>query len=93
MKVRKLKDGDLIEVGDRIKVEHMGFGTQWETVERVTPKFAFVRYNENAEGQYKRTYEDFGFCPKGSGKWRTTYYSAWRPVDSTPAASPPREEK
>lgn len=79
MKVRKLKDGDLIEVGDRIKVE-TNLGVQWETVHRVTAKYAFVRYNERAEGKYRREYQDFGFSPRPRQTWLTNRYSAWRPV-------------
>ena len=83
MRVRKLKDGDMIEVGDRIKCEHLGWGTKWDTIHRVTPKFAFVKYNDVAEGKYKRMYRDFGFEPLPRTKWRQTSYSAWRPVDGT----------
>ena len=80
--VRKLSDGELIAVGDRIKEEHRGIGgTQWKTVSRVTPKFAFVKYNDVAEGKYWREYRDFGFAPLPYQKWRMTSYSAWRPVE------------
>ena len=81
MKVRKLKDGALIEVGDRIRVEHLGFEVSWETVHRVTKKFAFVKYNDAAEGKYRREYNDFGFCPLPRKTWLTTSYSVWRPIE------------
>lgn len=79
--LRKLKDGDAIQVGDRIKVE-TALGTQWEIVQRVTDKFAFVRYNERAEGKYRREYDGFWFAPLPRQKWSTNQYSAWRPVES-----------
>ena len=81
MRVRKLKNGEMLDIGDRIKVEHPFFGTNWETVLRVTNKFALVRYNDIAEGKYRREYDDFGFEPIPRTKWRQTQYSAWRPVE------------
>lgn len=89
MKVRKLIDGEKIDVGDRIKVEYMAFGTRWETITRVTSKYAFVRINDKAESKYMREYRDFGFEPLPRHKWGTTNYSAWRPV----AQSEPQEER
>ena len=79
MKVRKLKDGDLIEVGDLIKVE-TDLGTRWDTVHRVSKKYAFVLYNEHAEGKYRRAYSDFGFRPIPRQTWLPNKYSAWRPI-------------
>lgn len=87
MKVRKLKDGDLIEVGDRIKTEHRGIGgTRWETVERVTPKFAFDKYYK-----YRREYSDFGFGPIPRDTWSMSSYSAWRPINASSAAGERKE--
>ena len=85
MKVRKLKNGDAIQVGDKIRLEH-ALGIRWETVHRVTAKYAFVKYNDIAEGKYRREYNDFGFSPIPRDTWKTTNYSAWRPVDVTDAA-------
>lgn len=83
MKVRRLEDGEELQVGDRIKRDSRGIGgTYWETVHRVTKVFAFVRYNEHAEGKYRRKYQDFGFGPVPRPKWSRTQYSAWRPVVS-----------
>ena len=81
MRVRKLKNGEMLDIGDRIKVEHPVFGTRWETVHRVTKSFAFVRYNDVAEGKYKREYNDFGFGPIPRQTWKQTVYSAWRPIE------------
>ena len=80
MKVRKLRDGELIEVGDRIKCEHRGYGVDWRTVTRVTPKFAFTRNNEHAETKYQREANTFWFQSIPRQKWSMTDYSAWRPV-------------
>lgn len=82
MKVRKLKDGELIEIGDRIKVVHFGLDTQWETIYRVTPKLAFTKYNDHVDGKYPRRYKNFGFRPFPKEDRYTTDYSAWRPISS-----------
>ena len=87
MKVRKIVEGDLIEVGDRIKVD-TALGTQWQEVTRVTAKYAFVRYNDVAEGKYKRRYDGFGFQPIPRQQWITNQYSAWRPISQSSAAEP-----
>lgn len=79
VKVRPLNDGESIEVGDRIKVE-TSLGVKWHTVSRVTKLYAFVRYNERAEGKFRREYSDFGFAPLPRQTWLTNRYSAWRPV-------------
>ena len=93
MMLRKLREGEQIEFNDRIKVE-TALGVQWQTVTRVTRKFAFVRYNEHAEGKFPREYNSFGFCSLPKPKWSTNQYSAWRPLP--PPAAPheqPQQEK
>lgn len=81
MKVRALKNGELIEVGDRIKTEHMGIGgIAWNSVTRVTLKWAFVRVSDTYEQKFRREYSDFGFRPIPSGSWVTSSYSPWRPI-------------
>ena len=85
MKVRKLNDGEIIEVGDRIKVELGALGTRWEVIHRVTPKFAFVLHGTN-EGKYRREYRHFGFHELPYER-TIIKYSAWRPV--SPAAQEP----
>lgn len=81
MKARALKDGDLIEVGDVIRAEHLGTGTDVNRVTRVTPKWAFVRVSDVYEQKFARLYDTFGFAPIPKSTWRTTSYTAWRPVD------------
>ena len=80
MRVRKLKNGESLSVGDMVKCKHQ-LCTRWETVHRVTKSFAFVRYNDVAEGKYKREYNDFGFGPIPRQTWKQTVYSAWRPIE------------
>ncbi|MEN6622407.1 MAG: hypothetical protein ABFD50_12750 [Smithella sp.] len=81
MKVRKLSTGVTIEVGDMIKNDH-GFGTNWFKVFRVTPKYAVVKYNENAEGRFRRVVESNGYIKEAGNTdiWSQSRYSAWRPV-------------
>ena len=81
MKVRKLTDGEEIQVGDYIRAEHMGIGGKSHyKVHRVTKRYAFVRYNDVAEGKYPRVYVELGFVSLPRQQWCTTTYSAWRPV-------------
>jgi hypothetical protein len=79
MRVKKLPDGAQIEVGDRI-LHDASLGKSWHTVHRVTPKFAFVKYNDVAEGKYPRLLSYFGWGPRPKILWDTTQYSAWRPI-------------
>jgi len=79
MKVRKLEDGEPIEVGDRIRIENY-LGVSWQAIHRVTKHYAFVKWNERAEGKFKRIYKQFGFDIIPYQKWNTTRYSVWRPI-------------
>ena len=80
MKVKKLKDGDQIEVDDRVCLENF-MGKRWFRITRVTPKFVFLKWNDHCEGKFPRVFKDFGWKPGGSKDiWNTTHYSAWRPV-------------
>jgi hypothetical protein len=86
MRVRKLADGATVEVGDRIRSsQYSDLHVSWLTVHRVTPKFAFVKYNDVSEGKFPRKANGFRFHSLPRGTWSTTEYSAWRPVDSTNA--------
>lgn len=51
-----LSHGDELQIGDVI-VSKTGFGTQRRSVHRVTKKYAFVKYNDVAEGKYPRKYD------------------------------------
>lgn len=60
-----------IQVGDVIKSS--GLTTHLFKVHRVTKKFAFVRYNEIAEGKFPRIY-GYAFEPYPRQKWNMTNY-------------------
>lgn len=79
-KVRKLPEGATLEVGDKIKAEHMGLGVDWYTVSRVTPKFAFTHHSVHSESKFPREHLALHFEPIPRNAWGTTNYSAWRPV-------------
>lgn len=57
-----LQDGYLIQVGDIITSTAMGT-TKKHVVHRVTKTLAFVRYNDVAEGKFRRVYNSFCFGP------------------------------
>lgn len=81
MKVRKLREGAKIEVGD-IVLHDSWIGKKWYKVVRVTEKFAVIKWSEKGEGKFQRAVKDGGgLRPCGSkDAWDTTRYSAWRPV-------------
>lgn len=78
MKVRYLKDGEQVEVGDIIIHTHT-FGSAHYTVHRVTPKYAYVRFNDVAEGKFPRVV-GFGFTSLPRAQWPLTEYKACRPA-------------
>ena len=62
MKFTRAPYGHEIQVGDYILRKSMlDAGFRSYRVHRVTPKFAFIRYNEHAEGKFPRTYTEYGF--------------------------------
>lgn len=62
-----------LQVGDIIIAKH-AFGNNKHVITRVTPKYAFVQYNDVAEGKYPRIFDtNFTFLPRP--KWNTTHYS------------------
>lgn len=76
MPLHQLTDGTELQVGDII-VARNAFGVQKYTVHRVTPKFAFVRWNAVAEGRFPRTFSyKFGTLPRQ--KWSLTHYEVFR---------------
>jgi hypothetical protein len=83
VKVRKLATGATIEVGDMIKNDH-GLGVSWYKVVRVTPKYAVAKYNERAEGKFRRVVESNGYLKEAGNTdiWSQSRYSAWRPVEA-----------
>jgi hypothetical protein len=62
-----------LQVGDIIVAKH-AFGNNRHTVIRVTKRYAFVKYNDVAEGKYPRIF-DFHFDSLPRQKWSTTRYS------------------
>lgn len=67
-------EGYQIQVGDKIKFESGCFGEQTFTVHRATKCFAFVRYNDVAEGKFRREYRSFGFAPIGHNHYSRTRF-------------------
>lgn len=65
---------DTIEVGDRIRIKN-AFGSKVYTVHRVTKTMAFIRYNEAAEGRFRREVGPFGPKKIGRATWDNTQYA------------------
>jgi hypothetical protein len=80
MKHRELVSNESVEVGDIILVENM-LGKHKHGVHRVTKCYAFVWWNEVAEGKFPRPYREFGYRPVGRDKWSTVSYTVYRPVN------------
>lgn len=73
MKIRKLKEGDTLEVGDLLRHENW-MGRKHNRVERVTKCYAFVRLNDKCLQKYKRV---IGW----NDPWSQTTESFWRPIE------------
>ncbi len=78
MPYKKLIDDEVLEIGDLITHQHAFGKNTWE-VFKVTPKFAFVHYNERALGKYPRTFS-FRFSSLPRIKWDTTDYTVYRKI-------------
>ena len=62
MKFTRAPYGHEIQVGDYILRQGMlDNGYRPYRVHRVTPKFAFIRYNEKSEGKFHRIFTESGF--------------------------------
>lgn len=79
IKVRKLKAGETLEVGDRIEVEHLGGQRRVDRITRVTNTLAI------SEGRGTSRYRRVVFwtgrvehVPYSS--FSSSSYTAWRPV-------------
>ena len=73
--MKKVQDGHELKVGDVIISKHAFGGSKW-AVHRVTKKYAFVWYNDIAEGKFPRVLE-FNFQPLPRQQWNTTDYEVW----------------
>ncbi len=76
--MNEAKYGYLIQVGDIIKSIGPMASNEWK-VHRVTPKFAYVKYNDIAEGKFPRVY-GFAFQSLPKQQWRTTSYKVFTGV-------------
>lgn len=66
-------DGYELQIGDTIVSKHT-FGNNKHTVIRVTKKYAFVKYNDVAEGKYPRVFNMY-FEALPRSRWGTILYS------------------
>lgn len=80
MKYASVEDGHEIQIGDLITADG-GFGKSKHLVHRVTKKYAFVKYNDVAEGKFPRVYDSFWFCSLPKQKWQTTTYKVFKPLN------------
>lgn len=69
------KENYQIKVGDHIVSRHSFGGSNWK-VHRVTKLYAFVWYNDVAEGKFPRKY-GWCFMPLPRAKWNTTSYEVY----------------
>lgn len=80
MKFTIHNNGQEIQVGDYILVKSMiASGYRPYKVHRVTPKFAYIMWNEKAEAKFPRVFiKSCRFCPREFAKdrFKTTEYIA-----------------
>ena len=75
MKCIEAEDGYVIKVGDTVlRKGPLDAGYHVYKVHRVTDKFAFIRYNDVAEGKLPRIYSRFSFHSLPRQKWSQTDY-------------------
>lgn len=74
MKLKEAPDKYEIQVGDTITADarFLNITHKW-IVHRVTKNYAFVKYNEKAEGKFPRVY-GWAFKPYPKDTWNTTDY-------------------
>lgn len=73
--MKKAEKGHEIKVGDVIVSKHV-FGVNKFAVHRVTKKYAFVMYNDIAEGKYPRIF-DTTFQSLPRQQWNHTECEVW----------------
>jgi len=86
MKYNEAPDKYVLNVGDTIlRKGPLDNGFKAYVVSRVTPKFAFIKYNDVAEAKFPRTYSRFHFKSLPEGKWCTTQFKVGIPIPPIPA--------
>jgi hypothetical protein len=80
VKVHPLEEGAELQVGDYIKHD-TPYRVAWSPIHRVTAKYAFVKYNDMAEGKFPRVYRSFTFVPLPRQRWDDSNYKPYRPVE------------
>ena len=72
----RLKYGDKLQIGDLVITDNRIF-KQKHTIKRITKNFAFIDFNDIAEGKFPIVYTvDFQLLPKQ--KWNTCSYEIYR---------------
>ncbi len=80
MKVKAIAEGSELRVGDYVKHD-TAYRVAWFQIHRVTKKYAFVKYNETAEGKFPIVYQRLSFRPLPREKWDANNYQPYRPVE------------
>lgn len=81
MKIRQLVDGETIEVGDLFRCVSGITGTRHYPIERVTAKYAIIRWNDIGKGKVLRVVNSWCLRPVGKNMYDMTTYSVWRKVE------------
>jgi len=83
VKVRRLTSSDTLEVGDLIMKKDF-LGERTFKVHRVTPKYAFIRWNDIAEGSFRRdkVRDDGDIRLRGADIYSQVRYTAYRKVEA-----------
>lgn len=76
MNTNSVEDGYELQLGDVIIAKH-ALGKNRHVVTRVTKKYAFVKFNDVAEGKFPRIF-DFHFESLPRQQWNTVHYTVER---------------
>ena len=79
MKYRQRKAREKIEVGDVIAIENC-FGRKSHPVVRVTKTAAFIRWNDGAEGKFRRVLVWNSPTPIPRQQWDYTHREVYAPI-------------
>ena len=75
--MNKAEYGYEIQVGDIIQIDHRWGPKHVYDVHRVTHKYAFVKWNDHAEGKFPRIFKKYGFTVLPREKYNTTDYTVY----------------